>query len=61
MLGGVGKFVISRQTWATPQEHVSFPMYVSITTSTILTEKMKTEMHNSELWGQAQDLCQCSV
>jgi len=49
MLGGVGKFIITRQTWATPQEHVSFPIHIGITTSTILNEEMKTEMRGSEL------------
>lgn len=61
MLGGVGKFIITRQTWATPQEHISSPIHIGITTSTILNEEMKTEMRGSELWGQAQDLCQYSV
>lgn len=48
MLGGVGKFVLTMQTWAAPQEHASLPTDVIITTSAILKEKMKKEMHGCE-------------
>lgn len=60
-LGGVGKFVLTTQTWATPQEHASLSTDVITTTSAILKEKMKRETHGCEPWGQAQELCQCSV
>lgn len=60
-LGGVGKFVLTMQTWATPQEHASLPTDVVITTSAILKEKMKKETHGCEPRDQAQELCQCSI
>jgi len=47
-LGGVGKFVPTMQTWATPQEHASLPTDVITTASAILKEKMKKEMHGCE-------------
>lgn len=41
-LGGVGKFILTTQTWA------SLPTDVVITTSAILKDKMKKETHGCE-------------
>lgn len=47
-LGGVGKFVLTMQTRAAPQERARLPADVIITTSAILKEKMKKETRGCE-------------